>query len=787
MTGDADGDGLPRWLPWLLVPVAFLSDPAAAIPRLSYYFRDFTLTFCPLRLLSASEMAQGRWPGWNPYVNEGTFLLPSLYPLDLLHVLWPTPVGVSWLLTLHFPMAALGFYALARALGTGRLGAFSGASAYALGGLAVSSLNLYVFFQALALAPWLILTLVRAAERGGRALVGAAVVFALALSTLAVEFVAQAVLLGIAIGAFPPLRRSAPRVGAALLLGVGLGALPIALVVGLLPETARAGGFDAARAGSYSVHPLTLLQTVISGLFGSLRAPLERWWGGRFFSDGFPYFFSIYLGPAALGIAAAGLDPLRCRKRGWVLLALAGLGLWYSLGPWGGLAPALAPLPLVRWFRFPSKALFTPYLVTCLLVAFGADRLRRGGGWRLVRGAAVITALAAALVAAGALFGQELLGRWLALSPAVTNVFHHALPKDCGWTLLAASLAGVIASLASSRALRGEWASLLLTALAVADLARAGAGVNPQVSPAFFDLLPETRSLGLDRPDGGRTFSYGVRRSPQFRAFLEAHAPGTGLWAFFVNRQTLFPFNNVLDRIETAEGTDRTSFLPNAPVLGERDYDPDRVASILPILRNAGVSRIVSIDPLGSPDLRLLSAAPAGPPGLRLRVYALSATWPRAYVACRVRVVARRREALLAPFAAGFDPAVDVALERTGLATCHETSVRRLERRGGRVAAYEVESDGPGYLVTRDSFARGWRARIDGRPTPVVRADGKHRAVAIEAGTHEVTFTYEPPGMLVGLTITTGALLTALALSMRPGLRSPSLPSPTGSPADALE
>ena len=54
--------------------------------------------------------------GWNPYLYEGSPLLPAFYPPELLHILWPGPSAVSWLLTLHFPLAALAMYALAREL-----------------------------------------------------------------------------------------------------------------------------------------------------------------------------------------------------------------------------------------------------------------------------------------------------------------------------------------------------------------------------------------------------------------------------------------------------------------------------------------------------------------------------------------------------------------------------------------------------------------------------------------------------------------------------------------------
>jgi len=75
-----------------------------------------------------------------------------------------------------------------------------------------------------------------------------------------------------------------------------------------------------------------------------------------------------------------------------------------------------------------------------------------------------------------------------------------------------------------------------------------------------------------------------------------------------------------------------------------------------------------------------------------------------------------------------------------------------------------VESDGTGYLVTRDSYARGWRARVDGREAPVLRANGKHRAVPLPVGAREVRLGYHPPGLGAGLAATGLSLLALLAL-----------------------
>ena len=128
--GGAAGDA---WSMAVAAAAALLPHLAAVLPLRSYYFRDFTVTFYPLRLFQARELASGRWPFWNPYVQEGTFALPVSYPLDLLHVFWPGPAAVSWLLTLHFPLAAVAAHWLARELGASRRAAAAGRSAVCAG------------------------------------------------------------------------------------------------------------------------------------------------------------------------------------------------------------------------------------------------------------------------------------------------------------------------------------------------------------------------------------------------------------------------------------------------------------------------------------------------------------------------------------------------------------------------------------------------------------------------------------------------------------------------------
>jgi hypothetical protein len=758
-----------RFLPWLAAVCTLLPDLVAAWPARSYYFRDFSVTFYPLRLFAAQELRAGRFAAWNPYIFEGSFALPALYPLDLLHAAWSSPAAVSWLLTLHLPMAALAAYWLARELETDRAGAFAAAAVYALGGLALSSLNLYVFLQALAVAPLVAGTLRRAAMRGGRAVPLAALAVAMALSTLAVEFVAQAVLLGVALGLAARSRLDGLlRLALAGALGTGLAGVQVAVMLGIVRDSVRGAGFAADVAMGNAVHPVVLLQTLVPDLFGALSTPVEAWWGGHFFSKGLPYFLSLYVGPLALILAWVGLAETRVRR---VVLGAGLVGLWYALGPWGGLAPALARLPFVGWVRFPSKAMLLPHVAVALAAGWGAQRLLRREGWsRAASAAAVLGALGFGLALAVRLSGSGL-AAWAAIDPARFDAVRGFVARGFLQAGLLALFALLLALGVKSGRLGVGLGTAAIVAALVADLVRAGAGMNPQVPPSFFQPVPEMAALGLDDPEGGRVFSYGLDHSPAFREFLARGAPELALASFFVNRQILGPYNNIVDRVEAPEATDLTSFVPRPRELGPEDYDPQRAGALLPWLRNAAVTRVISLDPLHDADLLPVAAVPLGPPGLLAHVYRVAGAWPRAFLACRTLEARDRDDALGRPYAPGFDPARDVSLDPgvrppAGGPPCSGGTATRLPSRPDE-ERFRVEGDGDGYLVSRASFARGWTATVDGAPAPVLRANGKHRAVPIPPGPHDVVLRYRPPGLTAGLWLGAVSALVAAGAWMK--------------------
>ena len=755
-----------RWLPLLLLPISLLPDLAAALPLRSYFFRDFTVTFLPLRLFAARELREGRLAFWNPLLSEGSVQLPVLYPGDLLHVLWPGPTFVSWLLTLHLPLAALGGYWLLRELGSTRVAGFAAGVVLSLCGFTVSCLNLYVFLQALALAPFVAGLLRRAGSGGRRATAHASVLLALSLATLAVEFVAQAVLLGIALAWLAAGVRGIARALAAVALGVALAGVPAAVLLGLLPETARGSGLSTEIAMGNALHPIVLLQALLPNLFGLPQAPAEAWWGGRFFTKGTPYFLSIYSGPLVLALAWCGLTGCG-RRRALVLGGLSLLGLWYALGPHGGLAPVLRLLPLADAFRFPSKALLLPHLALAIFAGFGCERLQRErSAFLVVAGATAVFAGVALAVATASSLAPLAMAVWVGLPMRTWTVVTEVAWRDASFAVGLAAAVSLVAALGRRASVSTSLAALLLAGLAAADLSRAVAGLNRQVAPGFFDLSPAVDGLLRDANARGRVFSYGVDRSPSFASYLGKGGVERTLGAFYAYRQVLGPYTNLIDGLPAAETKDLTAFAPRERELDDELLSPTRAGHLVPWWRNAGVGTVVSLDALSAAGLRALGSAPAGPPGLTVHAYAVEAVWPRAYIACRVSAAADAEDALLVPYEPRFDPERDVAVAGALVAHCTRGSVRRLDERAG-FAAYQTEADGAGALVLRESWSRGWRATVDGAPVTVLRANGKHCAVAVPHGRHRVDLRYDPPGLRAGLVCSACALLLVVVILWR--------------------
>jgi hypothetical protein len=716
-----------------------------------FYFRDLSLYFFPLRRFVIEGLRAGELRSWNPYVHEGVPLAlpPVAYPFDLFQVLFPNEAGFTLFLALHVPLAALAFFALGRRLGLSRLASSGGALVYALGGFCLSTLNLYVYVQALAWAPLVVRGLLGAAEGGRRAVAGAAVLVAVMLSTTGAEIAAQALVLALLLVARPWNRRVAARFAAAVLLGISLAGAVVLPLSAIVADSARGSGFPTDVVLAHSVHPIAFLQVLVAGLFGDPYDLAERWWGMNFFPRGFPYVLSLYLGPAVLTLAAVGLIAREPRSRR--VAFAAALAALVCLGRWAGLEPLVEAVPLLHKFRFPVKAFFTIHIAVALLAALGLSALargREGRAWKACAGAALgagtlVVALPRLVLLPHAL-ARYLLDGFFAPDYPWPLRWERArfIAADAGVGGGLALVAGLVAVMALSGRLQPERAAVAVAALAAVDLLRAGAGLNPMVSPAFYRLSAETAHLAEQiRREGGRLFTFDPAYSEAYLRGRAARPERHEAWTFAVLQETFTPDFNAPERIPTAYSLDRTMLVPVERVLQPAEASAGSFPSLRDRLRAAAVAHVVSLDPIDHPDLEPRAVLrPARIAPLEVHVYRLR----------------------------GARPLVSLA----GDSEAPATSGGRLQLLATAPGRFDflVRSDRRSLLTVREAFAPGWRATVDGGGAAVVRTEGRHLGVGVGPGEHRVRLRYAPPSRGAGLGLSVVSGLAVLWLG-RPAAR----------------
>jgi len=147
-----------------------------------------------------------------------------------------------------------------------------------------------------------------------------------------------------------------------------------------------------------------------------------------------------------------------------------------------------------------------------------------------------------------------------------------------------------------------------------------------------------------------------------------------------------------------------------------------------------------------------------------VKIYENLDVLPRAFVVHKARVIPDSEQALAVMKEGGFEPGKEIILAwGQGLRGEGTGRVRILSYEPERVLL-EAELDAPGYLVLMDSHYPGWRAMVDGVPSPIVRADLCFRALRLEPGRHSVEFVFQPLSFRLGLALSVGSLVVALVV-----------------------
>lgn len=785
---------------------------------------DKTLMFQPQLLVAIARLEQGQVPLWNPGSLCGVPLLAQavhgvLHPPNLLAwVVSPTRAW-GWIALLQTLIAALGAFALARALGCLPWAAALTGLSFACCGFLAARLNWYQIHGASVYLPIGLLAVLRLCKYRCRrsllllsAALGGSLLAGFPQSSLLLIYSGCALagwLLWPELKAGGERRRAGlaggARVGAGLALGIALG-LPQ-----LLPSLELARGSESARgsvtpevAATLGMRPIGLLAAVVPDLFGHpddlARHELAPLRSGSSLQR-------ALLEPSANAVELAssiGLVPL--------LLALLGLtaagrarGVFAALFVGGALLAVHTPL--LPWvLHLPGLSAADPrrfLLLFCLggavLAGMGLTRLLREPppSWFLVTVGLVAAALGSAAAWAGQLDDaawMALIGPRLAAATGVPleEIAGHAADVGLDLDLLQAALlraAALAAAAATGVLLLRRWpragvAVLLLTA--ATDLLDS-ATRDLTVLPAAGQFADVPALAPLKDPDGGRLARFTAGDPRDVLAY--PLPPNTGLPFGVRDLSGYITFTP--RRVEALHALLQpgSAFGVGTAALS----DPATLDS--PLLDLFAVSRVLSTVPLERAGLSSLGRV--GDAWLYRNEDAL----PRAWLASSLLVVddeAAASAAMAALVRPGATPRTRAVVEgRIGrwapgplVELGSQPGTARLTRDEPEQVEVTVSAAHDGVLVLADTWMPGWSADVDGVPVPLRPADLAFRAVAVPAGEHSVRFRYESPAWIAGSRIGAGAVVVWLVLAFRRPRRAgdaaaasrPAPAGPAGSP-----
>ena len=757
-----------------------------------FYKRDVHLVWHPQVEGFVRAVLGSAWPLWDPSLAFGQPLLadPSaqvLYPLTWLNLLMRPWLYYTVYATLHFLLAGFGMRALARHLGLSPLAGVVAAGTWVLSGPYLSMVDLWHHYAGASWMPWVVLAALRALGGTRRDVARFALVLTLQILAGSADLCAMTLLLSAALGATRHLDRRRPlspanravlaRGFGSVLLAVGLSAILWLPALDIVSRASRASLPQGIRT-YWSMHPLVAIETLLPGLFTSL--PLKSALRASFFESREPFLASLYLGVGALALVAAAAVASRHPLRVLLLCVLA-VALLVSLGPH---TPAYAIVttlvPPLRVLRYPVKIMALAAFVWALLAGLGAEAWReRLRGRRLampVASLALVLGLAASLAAAARFAPEAMAARLVDLPPDLSAaVVFGSLASRLAVTTSLVAMALLLACLQGSGRLDPRRAASALCALALVDLAVYHRSPNPTAPKTLYTARPEVVTAIGDSASA-RVYVYDYSIPGKNKRYLEGRSP------FVVARM---PEGFSLDaasalgmQMSLASETAGRWGLSQAYTIDYRGLhatplarlekllrDVEETPAELRLLQAGGVTHVVSFHEIAA------LPSEGRTPGLFERPILWSRVpgpLPRTYAVGRARRAddAEATKLLLDP---GFDLRGEVVLadgEEAGAGPGLAGTSRIVEERADRVVL-EADLDRPGNVVLLDGYDPGWRARVDGRETPLRRANLAFRAVAVPAGRHRVEMVYRPRGLFVGLAVVALSLL-ALALLVAP-------------------
>jgi len=142
---------------------------------------------------------------------------------------------------------------------------------------------------------------------------------------------------------------------------------------------------------------------------------------------------------------------------------------------------------------------------------------------------------------------------------------------------------------------------------------------------------------------------------------------------------------------------------------------------------------------------------------------------PRIYIVPSYEFLKDEEQILKRLFDLSFNPDTSVVLEKSIPDWTEPVTPQAIRAWSADIASYrendvhiQTSSVFDGFLVLTDNYYPGWKAYIDGKETPILRANYSFRAILLSKGEHSVSFVYRPLSFMAGFAISVFCLCLTL-------------------------
>lgn len=665
---------------------------------------------------------------------------------------WVSPVSAfRWWFFAHLWLMAGGWYAWSLHRWKSIPGAMVSGIVGVLNGVLVSHFIDTPYIATFMLLPWIMLSFDLVIERSERRYVALLSLLLAGLSYTGHPQMLWLVLVGLGTSTLFILVSRAMhrhqwlsmlRLGISVLIGLALSAAVLIPQLrfgrtSVRPTLDRAGAFQYAEEPR---HLWTLIAPNIMGGSNSAWGWHTPWLGGTQQPEQINY-----LGVVGLALAIIAVVVLRRDRRVWALLAISCFALISSLGdhtPFGDVIYSV--VPFANRFRIWSRNLILLNIaVSCLAGAGVREVIRRPRRWLvpLSVGTAGLLVVLGLLGVVSDLGGALLTGTEGILARLLPVVFVLGLVGSV-WLMFRRPPLGIAALIIVCAADMGSFAA--------AGLWR-GQGVTPTEARAIWGKDAPYFGQVSDEPGG---IDRWVSDNPDSSTLWPALLPQAG--------PTINGYDPLMqnDYATTVGYMSYNGYL-NQPLIWSGGWLPD-------VLRT---TTLLASGYAGTP-------APSWIPYGQARDFTLYRYTPR--LAESYLVGAVRADTLDAARAALSRTDIDLTqyayidTSSVGSSQLADFAAASAEGPSGTVVSgrmddggfgrWNVRADRPSLFVSSYAWMEGWRATVDGKRVPVVRANALVIGVPVPTGEHEVRIEFSPPGWTTGRNLSLVGVLACLVL-----------------------